>query len=224
MAHPENAYAFNEKSLVCCGAHVGSATLFRLLDIARAWRMHESNPLVEQLKAANEFDELRRNKRYRDKLIVLLQSTANRPPVFDRAPERVLWQGAVARGMTVAHALSGFVLSWPCGCAVWNMDIIDVTGARSGDAIVCRHVGSEEHLRVHWMRAVKSARNRQGRPKSVQRVDDARNPSGGEVPQVHFKDGSALNIDGAWKHGARTLTGDERDWLTGVGWVLPDLL
>ena len=58
-------------------------------------------------------------------------------------------------------------------------------------------------------------------PKSVERVDTAMNPAAGEVPQVHFLDGSALNIDGCWKHSRRTLTAAEEAWLASVGWVLP---
>ena len=56
-------------------------------------------------------------------------------------------------------------------------------------------------------------------PKSVDRVDRARFPH--EKDQVHFKDGSALNFDGTWKHGGRALTGAERDWLSYNGWSAP---
>ncbi len=70
---------------------------------------------------------------------------------------------------------------------------------------------SQEHLRHHWMTPSRAAKERTGRPNSVQRID-AQNSSGGEVPQVHFRDGSALNIDGAWKHGERALNSEEKDW------------
>lgn len=223
MPHPENAYAFNEHSLACCEGQQECAVLARLVDTARAWRMHESSPLVERLKVSTGFDDLKRSSRYRDKLVVLLDSTVNRPPMFDEAPEPVCWQGVVARGMTVAHALGGFVLSWPCACACWNDDVVDAAYQSNGNVVSCRHVGSEEHLRVHWMRASKAGRNQTGRPKSVLRVDNAQNPSAGEVPQVHFKDNSALNIDGAWKHGVRALNAEEKDWLTGIGWILPTI-
>lgn len=56
-------------------------------------------------------------------------------------------------------------------------------------------------------------------PKSVDRVDRARRPY--EKDQVHFKDGSALNHDGTWKHGNRVLTNAEKEWLTENGWTLP---
>lgn len=56
-------------------------------------------------------------------------------------------------------------------------------------------------------------------PKSVERVDPARTAF--EKPQVHFKDGSALNYDGTWKHGGRALTNAEQNWLVQNGWRLP---
>jgi RHS repeat-associated protein len=56
-------------------------------------------------------------------------------------------------------------------------------------------------------------------PGSVDRVDKARIPY--EKDQVHFKDGSALNHDGRWKHGGRPLTRAEADWLVSNGWSLP---
>lgn len=222
MAHPENAYAFNEHSLACCETQQGCASLASLLDVARAWRLHESSPLVERLKVTPGFDDLKRSSRYRDKLVVLLDSAVNRQPLYKHAHERLRWPGAVARGMTVAHALGGFVLSWPCGCAWWKEELIEAASDLNSNLVSCRHVGSEEHLRLHWMRATKAAKQRTGRPKAVQRIDNAQNPAAGEVPQIHFKDGSALNIDGAWKHGSRVLNGAERDWLAQVGWVLPD--
>lgn len=57
-------------------------------------------------------------------------------------------------------------------------------------------------------------------PRSVDRVDRARRPH--EKDQVHFKDGSALNRDGTWKHGGRALTNAEKDWLFENGWILPE--
>ena len=56
-------------------------------------------------------------------------------------------------------------------------------------------------------------------PRSVDRVDRARFPY--EKDQVYFKDGSALNYDGTWKHGGRTITSVEAGWLTQNGWVVP---
>jgi hypothetical protein len=221
MAHPENAYAFNEMSLSCCPDRAGCEVLSALLDAARAWRLHESGPLVGHLKRTDGFDELQRSARYRDKVIVLLDSAVNRPGLFESTTTRLLWQGVVARGMTVADFLNGFVLSWPCGCETWREYSLDVVRQPGGQPTTCRHVGSEDHLRAHWKDSAKAAKDRSRRPSSVQRIDDAMNEARGEVPQVHFRDGSALNIDGVWKHGSRTLNGEERAWLVRVGWVLP---
>lgn len=58
-------------------------------------------------------------------------------------------------------------------------------------------------------------------PKGVDRVDKG-NANLGEKDHVHFDDGSALNSDGTWKHGSRNLKNDEKDWLTGHEWSLPN--
>jgi hypothetical protein len=43
----------------------------------------------------------------------------------------------------------------------------------------------------------------------------------GEKMHVHFDDGSALNIDGTWKHGRSTLTTEQSKWLREHGWTPP---
>lgn len=43
-----------------------------------------------------------------------------------------------------------------------------------------------------------------------------------EQAHVHFKDGSALNIDGSWKHGFSELTNKVKNWLESNGWGLPE--
>jgi RHS repeat-associated protein len=43
----------------------------------------------------------------------------------------------------------------------------------------------------------------------------------GEQLHIHFADGSALNIDGTWKHGGFKLTGKQMEWLKQYGWKLP---
>jgi hypothetical protein len=53
-------------------------------------------------------------------------------------------------------------------------------------------------------------------PKSIERVDIGKIK--GEQTHVHLDDGSALNVDGSWKHGGRQLTNAEKDWLRGSGW------
>lgn len=42
-----------------------------------------------------------------------------------------------------------------------------------------------------------------------------------EKDHVHFKDKSALNNDGTWKHGKRDLTNKEKEWLRNHNWELP---
>ncbi len=53
-------------------------------------------------------------------------------------------------------------------------------------------------------------------PKSARRVDQGRRSH--EKDHVHFEDGSALNVDGTWKHGNRKLTKAEVEWLLKNGW------
>ena len=57
-------------------------------------------------------------------------------------------------------------------------------------------------------------------PRGIARVDMG-NPDYYEKPHVHFDDGSALNVDGTWKHGGTELTGAQQQWLVGNGWSLP---
>lgn len=56
-------------------------------------------------------------------------------------------------------------------------------------------------------------------PKSVDRADRGRGPY--EKDHLHFKDESALNSDGTWKHGNRELTRQEIEWLQKNGWNPP---
>jgi hypothetical protein len=56
-------------------------------------------------------------------------------------------------------------------------------------------------------------------PKSVDRVDKGIGPF--EKDHVEFKGGNALNDDGTWKHGGRSLTNVEKDWLHNNGWATP---
>src|SRR5207249_773358 len=48
-------------------------------------------------------------------------------------------------------------------------------------------------------------------PKSATRVDVGK--VAGEQDHIHFGDEDALNADGTWKHGGRSLTNAESDWL-----------
>lgn len=58
-------------------------------------------------------------------------------------------------------------------------------------------------------------------PQGVRRVDAGKLGAKYEKPHVHFEDGSALNIDGSWKHGKSSLTRAIRDWLRNNGWDVP---
>lgn len=62
----------------------------------------------------------------------------------------------------------------------------------------------------------------QGRaPRGIVRVDRG-NPDIYELDHVHFDNGSALNIDGTWKHGPEfTLTRAQERWLESWGWTIP---
>lgn len=44
----------------------------------------------------------------------------------------------------------------------------------------------------------------------------------GEINHIHFNNGSALNINGTWKHGYKMLTNKEINFLQQYGWKLPD--
>jgi RHS repeat-associated protein len=57
-------------------------------------------------------------------------------------------------------------------------------------------------------------------PAGIERVDRGAGPW--EKDHVHFKDGSALNFDGTWKHGNGTITNRQARWLRDHGWELPD--
>ena len=51
-------------------------------------------------------------------------------------------------------------------------------------------------------------------PREIERVDKPHQKGGQN--HVHFKDGSALNIDGTWKEGEHILTNKEIKFLKGL--------
>jgi RHS repeat-associated protein len=61
--------------------------------------------------------------------------------------------------------------------------------------------------------------NRGQAPKEVKRVDTGKVT--GEQTHAHFKDGSALNKNGTWKHGQSELSNATKNWLIDNGWKLP---
>ena len=56
-------------------------------------------------------------------------------------------------------------------------------------------------------------------PKTITRFDKGKIL--GELDHVHFRNGSALNINGTWKHSSKILTNKEIKILTQNGWALP---
>ncbi|PCI91632.1 hypothetical protein COB11_08290, partial [Candidatus Aerophobetes bacterium] len=56
-------------------------------------------------------------------------------------------------------------------------------------------------------------------PKSVERVDKGRGAF--EKDHIHFKDDSALNHNGIWKHSSKKLTNEEVRWILENGWEVP---
>jgi hypothetical protein len=234
MPHPEHCYAFNEHSSPqrlerCCEGAVDARSVIEFLDFARAWRIHNSAPLVRALKADLLFSVLLNGPR-RGKLQILLESAGNRriSPSLANAPEVVLpgdgphGEEQRAIGLAQAIALGGWAISWPCGCMAWASATLTVTTSGVNKKLIeCRHASSIDHLRQHWMAACRMAERSRRDLRSFLRVDNAQNTSGVEIPQIHFDDGTALNIDGTWKHGERVLNPREVRWLRAVGWIVP---
>ncbi len=69
---------------------------------------------------------------------------------------------------------------------------------------------------VHFKKSQQDVRRGKA-PDGIIRFDK-RNPKNKEQPHVHFKDGSALNKDGTWKHGKGYLTNDQKQYLKQNGW------
>ncbi|HYW12862.1 MAG TPA: RHS repeat-associated core domain-containing protein [Longimicrobium sp.] len=57
-------------------------------------------------------------------------------------------------------------------------------------------------------------------PRTVDRVDQGRGPY--EKDHVEFLSGDALNRDGSWKHGGRSLSNAEQAWIRKHEWSLPN--
>jgi hypothetical protein len=56
-------------------------------------------------------------------------------------------------------------------------------------------------------------------PRGITRIDVPKVPN--EQRHATFEDGSALNIDGTWKHGGVDLTNSQMEWLIENGWTVP---
>jgi len=55
-------------------------------------------------------------------------------------------------------------------------------------------------------------------PRGITRIDIGKVK--GEQAHATFRDGSALNKDGTWKHGGMRLTNEQKQWLRDNGWAL----
>lgn len=55
-------------------------------------------------------------------------------------------------------------------------------------------------------------------PRGIERIDKGSKSVKGEQTHVHFKDGTALNIDGTWKDGNGMLNQAQKEWLSKNGW------
>lgn len=57
-------------------------------------------------------------------------------------------------------------------------------------------------------------------PKGIVRFDKYKNSY--EIAHVHFDNGSALYMNGKWRHGSKVLTNTEKEFLKKHGWQLPE--
>jgi len=104
-----------------------------------------------------------------------------------------------------------------CSEGMWGLVTLGMGALRDGGiGLSTRDVGEGGIPSVNQM-------NRQvqrgAAPRGVKRIDIGKVM--GEQDNIHFDDGSALNRDGTWKHGERTLTNAQKEWLTKGGWKLP---
>lgn len=219
MPHPTNGFAFNEHSLECCNSRVRLELLFELLDEARAWYLHEAKPLVREIKNHPEFRSALATLD-KDKAELLLISAVNRESEYGAASPKLSMASRSAKGATVAFQRNSFLVAWPCGCERWQPDESAWDSEPSSPSARCRNCSSVDQLRRHWVAATSIAVRLKGAPKSILRVDKMKT-STGERPHAHFRDGNAVSIDGAWKHGGRPLSPKEEEWLRSVGWVTP---
>ncbi len=104
--------------------------------------------------------------------------------------------------------------TWVQGPArVWNLEVEEDHTFAVGELAAWVHNGCGS------LNQFQKQVERGKTPKSVDRVDKGLGPH--EQDHVHFKDGSALNRDGTWKHGGRELTKAESELLQQFGWTIP---
>lgn len=220
MPLPRNAFAFNEHSLNCCCSPVRDTTrMLGLLDDLRAWFLHEPKALVQELKKADDFDAVVQGMD-RAKIDLLLISAVNRPSEFESATPRLGKNGVSCRGATVASIRNSFLVNWPTSCEHWNEPATTWAPDNGGGDVECRTCSTIDQFRTHCVAATVASGKSTTTPNSVKRIDKL-NTSTQERPHVHFDDGSAVSIDGSWKHGGRPLSKAEEAWLSSIGWVTP---
>jgi len=132
--------------------------------------------------------------------------------------------GATGGEATVAAtAVSASAVSQTAAAAAAATMVLSVSGDSAGeirsDGGNNKDNGPKKPAKSSTTGNMQKQVERNQAPKSIERVDNARTPY--EKDQVHFKDGSAMNKDGSWKHGGRALTNAEKEWLTKNGWELP---
>jgi hypothetical protein len=102
-----------------------------------------------------------------------------------------------------------------CGTAMAMLLTAGAAGVRDGGVgLTIRRVGPASVNQMNQQ--IKRGQS----PKGLKRVDVGKVK--GEQDNLHFDDGSSLNRDGTWKHGGRTLTNAQRQWLEENGWKVPN--
>ncbi len=216
----KSAYAFNELSVCCCDSKLDPERVIQVLAACRAWTIQLAGPLVKMLETSERWKDLLRG-RNQSGLQALLDIARTKPTPEVADNDVLLHSKETALGASAACAAGGWCVSWPCACGEWRSVELQLERRVNAEAVSVRHASSKEHLMVHWRSATKKVL-RKGRPSSIVGAHDGVNNAAGEIAHVHFECGAALNIDGNWKHQPpRTLSGNERDWLAGSGWILP---
>jgi hypothetical protein len=116
---------------------------------------------------------------------------------------------------------AGALVAAPTGeaAAVVTVPALSAAGVLKGGAIGATiGAGLDVLMSKHVGRMNREIRTDRA-PDGVKRVDKGK--VSGEQDHVHFRDGSALNEDGSWKHGGTELTRAIEKWLSKWGWNLP---
>ena len=110
---------------------------------------------------------------------------------------------------------------------VWGLCESSPPGHRMADPSQMGGGGGGPLLKPTSPNQMRQQVNTKQAPKTVERVDPAHNGHGNNEPHVHFYDGRALTLSGAWSHVGRQgpniwrLSNDEAAWLVKNGWKVP---